>query len=451
MEKSILEKLSVLKVKDSGFEFNVKDNVWVLSKDIKLNLLYLENTINLSLLSLVKETLAYTAVHFSSAYTRKFYFAIKKLIVFNNGELKEFECGLLKRFYNTFLKINYTHVESMKYFLIKFHELHNKVLKQEVIDLISKWKVAKPRTTTAYNERQKYLRPLLDNEMKHLIFSITKEYNEGNITMNDYLLVMLLIYTGRRPMQIAQLKRKDLYIKNEGNYLNIPRLKQGGKFRTDFTELKISDNLFDSLSELKAIVKAFAQNEAQDKLSKEELDNLPLFIDPSFFNSGYKINEFYENNFVNLHMSSKTITSRLQSVHRRVSGNKNSTINSRQLRITLATRLAQRGYGLSTLAKVLDHTNLKSVLSYAKNNEEFSFRIEQAINESISPYASSFLMDSEGITFKMIEDLINIKKLTNQLISNHSKQSEVELLVALFAGVESKINTIIKFLNTEEE
>lgn len=60
-------------------------------------------------------------------------------------------------------------------------------------------------------------------------------------------------------------------------------------------------------------------------------------------------------------------------------------------------------------------------------------------------------MDSEGITFKMIEDLINIKKLTNQLISNHSKQSEVELLVALFASVESKINTIIKFLNTEEE
>ncbi|EBU9027722.1 site-specific integrase, partial [Salmonella enterica subsp. enterica serovar Bredeney] len=123
--------------------------------------------------------------------------------------------------------------ESMKYFLIKFHELHNKVLKQEVIDLISKWKVAKPRTATAYNERQKYLRPLPDNEMKHLIFSIIKEYNEGNITMNDYLLVMLLIYTGRRPMQIAQLKRKDLYIKNEGNYLNIPRLKQGGKFRTD--------------------------------------------------------------------------------------------------------------------------------------------------------------------------------------------------------------------------
>lgn len=60
-------------------------------------------------------------------------------------------------------------------------------------------------------------------------------------------------------------------------------------------------------------------------------------------------------------------------------------------------------------------------------------------------------MDSEGITFKMVEDLININKLTNQLISNHSKQSEVELLVALFASVESKINTIIKFLNTEEE
>ncbi|WP_250880617.1 tyrosine-type recombinase/integrase [Escherichia coli] len=41
-------------------------------------------------------------------------------------------------------------------------------------------------------------------------------------------------------------------------------------------------------------------------------------------------------------------------------------MNSRQLRVTLATRLALKGYGLGAIAKALDHSNLESVLSYAK-------------------------------------------------------------------------------------
>ena len=449
MKALMLENYLVLKAKDSRNNFSLNDSVWFLSKDVKLNFSYFESNINANLLASIKETLAYTAVNFSSAYARKFFFSIKKLVVFNQGKLDKFDYGLLNRFYNAYYKISYTHVESLKYFLIKLYELNNEFLDQEMLDLISKWKVTKPNKTTAYIERKESLRPLSEYELKNLIGCMTKEYKEGSMTMNDYLLVMLMIYSGRRPMQIAQLKRKDLYVKNNGNYLNIPRLKQGDSFRTEFSELRIGDNLFNSLSELKSVVKVFVQSEVGDILSEEELNNLPLFIDPNFFNSAYKLDKLYENNFFNLHMSSKRITSRVQAVCKRVSKDKNKKINSRQLRVTLATRLALKGYGLGTIAKALDHSNLKSVLSYAKNNEEFSFRIDQAINDSVSPYIASFSKKSDDITLRLVDDLIIIKELTKELIAGYTKQAEFEILTDFSSILECKINKIVELLNWE--
>lgn len=449
MKALMLENYLVLKAKDSRNNFSLNDSVWFLSKDVKLNFSYFESNINANLLASIKETLAYTAVNFSSAYARKFFFSIKKLVVFNQGKLDKFDYGLLNRFYNAYYKISYTHVESLKYFLIKLYELNNEFLDQEMLDLISKWKVTKPNKTTAYIERKESLRPLSEYELKNLIGCMTKEYKEGSMTMNDYLLVMLMIYSGRRPMQIAQLKRKDLYVKNNGNYLNIPRLKQGDSFRTEFSELRIGDNLFNSLSELKSVVKVFVQSEVGDILSEEELNNLPLFIDPNFFNSAYKLDKLYENNFFNLHMSSKRITSRVQAVCKRVSKDKNKKINSRQLRVTLATRLALKGYGLGAIAKALDHSNLESVLSYAKNNEEFSFRIDQAINDSVSPYIASFSKKSDDITLRLVDDLIIIKELTKELIAGYTKQAEFEILTDFSSILECKINKIVELLNWE--
>ncbi|HHV8388260.1 TPA: tyrosine-type recombinase/integrase [Escherichia coli] len=450
MKALMLENYLVLKAKDSRNNFSLNDSVWFLSKDVKLNFSYFERNINANLLTSIKDTLAYTAVNFSSAYARKFFFSIKKLVVFNQGKLDKFDYGLLNRFYNAYYKISYTHVESLKYFLIKHYELNNEFLDQEMLDFIFKWKVTKPNKTTAYIERKESLRPLSEYELKNLIGCMTKEYNDGNMTMNDYLLVMLMIYSGRRPMQIAQLKRKDLYVKENGNYLNIPRLKQGDSFRTDFSELRIGDNLFNSLSELKSVVKVFVQSEVGDILSEEELNNLPLFIDPYFFNSNYKLDKLYENNFFNLHMSSKRITSRVQAVCQRVSKDKNKKINSRQLRVTLATRLALKGYGLGKIAKALDHNSLKSVLSYAKNNEEFSFRIDQAINDSVSPYIASFSKNSDDIALGLVDDLIIIKKLTKELITGYTKQAEVEILTDFFSILECKINKIVELLNWED-
>ncbi|WP_265332003.1 hypothetical protein [Hafnia paralvei] len=123
------------------------------------------------------------------------------------------------------------------------------------------------------------------------------------------------------------------------------------------------------------------------------------------------------------------------------------TINSRQLRATLATRVAQKGYGLNVVAKVLDHTNLKSVLCYAKNNEEFSFRIDEAINDLILPYASSFLTTVNDTKQKINNDLMSIIKHTKTLISDYSEGPEVDTMSEFVSVIETKVISLINFSN----
>ncbi|ELL3290464.1 site-specific integrase, partial [Escherichia coli] len=113
------------------------------------------------------------------------------------------------------------------------------------------------------------------------------------------------------------------------------------------------------------------------------------------------------------------------------------------------TRLALKGYGLGAIAKALDHSNLESVLSYAKNNEEFSFRIDQAINDSVSPYIASFSKKSDDITLRLVDDLIIIKELTKELIAGYTKQAEFEILTDFSSILECKINKIVELLNWE--
>lgn len=93
---------------------------------------------------------------------------------------------------------------------------------------------------------------------------------------------------------------------------------------------------------------------------------------------------------------------------------------------------------------------MKSVLSYAKNNEEFSFRIDQAINDSVSPYIASFSKNSDDIALGLVDDLIIIKKLTKELITGYTKQAEVEILTDFFSILECKINKIVELLNWED-
>ncbi|MEL7629674.1 tyrosine-type recombinase/integrase [Pectobacterium aroidearum] len=403
---------SVLEVKDSAYSFFIEDELWVLSKDVKLNFIRFNKWIKPDLLLYIKKTLAYVAITLSSAYTKKFFYALNKLIVFNSHRLDGFELSLLNRFYNSFVKVNYTHVESLKYFLMKFHELHPELIDKDNYNKIVNWKIKKPNKFSSKSELNISERPLSESELTKVITGATELYNENKIRINDYVLTLILIFTGKRPTQIAMLKNEDLFTRNNECYIKIPRVKQSRPFRTEFTEVKISTTLSEKIYELKKITIFFIEKELNKKLSIKEISNLPLFLDSSFFSKDYDHRNISINNFNCLHMTAKRVTARLQYVCKKLMC---YDINSRRLRASLATRVALRGYNMQVIASVLDHTGLGSVQSYAKNNEEYAKRICEAINSKIRPYASLFYNRENKNNYSLINELNTIHDLLKEI------------------------------------
>ncbi len=415
------ENFLALKVKDSGYDFFIENDIWILSKDVKLPLINIQPYIESELFYKIRNTLAYVATTLSSAYTRKFYYALKKLINFNNNKLDEIDGSLLSRFYNAFVKTDYTHVESIKYFLSKLHELYPEVVHKDIHDKITAWKIVKPNKSSSKSELKAGERPLKEPELVALISGATKLYNNNEIRINDYLLTLFLVFTGGRPLQVSLLKAKDLCL-NE-NCIKIPRVKQGCAFRKEFTEIKLSDFLADKLRELRTISECFIQHELKMTLSLNEISEIPLFIDSSFFSRNYESDSILKNKFDSLHMTSKRITARLQYVcyKLKIKGLFDyEKINCRRLRVSFATRVANKGYNLQIIARVLDHTGLKSVGSYAKNNTENARRINEATSSKLLSYSNMFL-NKESQSIQVLRNEMNaVKHLLKAHTAEHN-------------------------------
>jgi len=91
------------------------------------------------------------------------------------------------------------------------------------------------------------------------------------------------------------------------------------------------------------------------------------------------------------------------------------------MRVTLATRVGNKGYDISVISKMLDHTNTKSVISYAMSNKENAYRIDKYIDDKIFPIALKFVLNEEGNqeSLRKVFDLLNeMRKFTKDYYDN---------------------------------
>lgn len=439
-----IDSFSVLKAKDSEYDFIVANKTWLLSRDVKLDFSKFEKCIKPSLYQMIKHTLANVALTLSSAYTRKLFYSLNKLLMFNKFKLEELETSLLNRFYNAFYKTDYTHVESLKYFIIKLNSLYPNYLDKTCFNNITQWKIIKTNQSSTKTELSVSERPLSESELIKIISGATELYDKGKIRFNDYLLTLLLIYTGMRPMQISMLKIGDLFIKNNENYINMSRIKQGRRFRTEFSEIKLSSFFIEKLNELKMITTVCVEYELNKKLDVIEVSKLPLFINNYFFSSDYSNQNISHDDYECLHMNSKKVTARLQYVCHKLNI---QNIHCRRLRSSLATRIALHGYHPQVIARVLDHTSLRCIGSYAKNNQEYAKRINDAINHKIRNYAILFLNKQNQTNDILINEINSIREILNYMKEQASSEN-TPFKVSYISLLERDLDRITKMMNT---
>ncbi|TKK25312.1 tyrosine-type recombinase/integrase, partial [Pantoea agglomerans] len=150
----------------------------------------------------------------------------------------------------------------------------------------------------------------------------------------------------------------------------------------------------------------------------------PLIINNHFFNSNFDMDNLFSSNAMNAHLTSKKVTQRIKYVYSRIEKKEsliNKNINSRKMRVTLATRVGNKGYDISVISKMLDHTNTKSVISYAMSNKENAYRIDKYIDDKIFPIALKFFLNEEGNqeSLRKVFDLLNeLRKFTKDYYDN---------------------------------
>lgn len=404
-------------------------SVWSIDKTCTLDLNKLKK--NEIYRDKIKATFAYCAMNYSSSYVRKMYFS---LLHYEKEVRKDSITFSLSEISNYFSKPdfdNYTHLETMKYFLKKFDFIFPSVLSEKAIEFIDNVKIKKPDQMKSVKTHDYKNGPFNKQQMKEIIKVSAMCYENQELSLLDYMILTLLAYSGRRPIQMVQLRIKDLISFNERYFVNFPRVKQRRKYRTEFSKVEIPESLYIHLLFLSQQTSGIIMEMLNVNLKEEQIKNLPLFINITPFKRG----DFNMTNYLNEDhcMVSKHIGNRLISVFLKLSKRSNvnfGSINARRFRYTLGTKAAERGFSSSAIAKALDHTTTRSVMAYVHNSVNNGVKLNKEMNSSMLSLAGLFTQEDI-----MNDELTKIALLIKRYLSNensYSRSHEMDELIFRF-------------------
>uniref|UniRef100_A5WEI3 Phage integrase family protein n=1 Tax=Psychrobacter sp. (strain PRwf-1) TaxID=349106 RepID=A5WEI3_PSYWF len=247
-----------------------------------------------------------------------------------------------------------------------------------------------------------YEGPLSDLEYEGFYNGLNREFEKGSISLEEMVLVSLLLATGRRVTQIAHLKVKD-YIGtttvdgNEFHLLRIPKIKQRALWRDGFSDYALSPELGGLVeAQIDSMKSKLESLGALNQIDFEMLPILPYWkkIDELVANNAFtELNELLNSD--RLHLSSFMVGSRLKKTASKVgliSERTGELINifATRFRRTLASRAAREGYGVLIIARLLDHTDTQNALVYTENSPEHLKNIDKAMALQLAPIAQAF-------------------------------------------------------------
>lgn len=240
------------------------------------------------------------------------------------------------------------------------------------------------------------------------IVTRTNEYlAENKLSLYEAALIKVFCATGRRPIQIASLKVKDLYISNkyklnngeQPTVLNIPKAKLRGNtlFRAAFSEVGIRENLAEILYEHIRILKMGVAKLLNRELSELEFKELPLFYCVNKLTAldwnRKDLLEILSSEIV--HLPTADITFQLKNAVKRLGIRSRETgqpihINAYRFRYTLGTNAARQKAGINVIAKLLDHSDTQNASCYVASVPELAEQISVIMDESLRKYADAF-------------------------------------------------------------
>lgn len=281
----------------------------------------------------------------------------------------------------------------------------------EVLELLEGWRIKGWRKGVAVQTMCPLTGPLSELEYEALCFSLVDAFETDKISLEEFVLVDLFIATGRRPVQLGDLKVRDIIcadndVEVKEVILNVPRRKQGDPWRTEFKPIYLTPE--------KGVAVQLLVEESITKfrhkypfIINEDVGDIPLF--PSWRKVA-AVAEESSDLVVRLlptemfHLNTSTISYRLETIIESLDVSSERTgerlrVFPLRLRRNVATRAARQGYGTVVIAELLDHTDDQNARVYTENVPEHVDAINEAVARQLAPIAQAFcgiLVDHES-------------------------------------------------------
>ncbi|QQA60068.1 hypothetical protein JC965_17920 [Aeromonas caviae] len=398
----------LIPAKAKGYFFRLYDSPWILDKNVTFNITTIPNYLSGRTLDSCLRTLAFYASNLSAGYTMSLLMRFQHML--RETDAREINETILINYRSMLTPETEWYLGTIRSFLRRWFKLGYPGVSKDVMRLLDGWVLKGSRKGDAVKRMDPNEGPLTDNELQAFNEGAVRAYEGNLISLTELAMALTITHTGRRSIQISQLRVGDIRCgKNEKGepfyVLSVPRAKQRyGSFRASFKPFAMTQELWAILSAQARNTIALVENRLGFELQESDQQQLPLFPDLDVIatiQSPYEVRQLLTTD--KLHIASVEITETLQyiveaaDIRSERSGDQFS-INARRFRYTTGTRAAREGFGELVIAELLDHSDTQSAGIYVKNIPEHVKKLDEAVGFQLAPYAQAFvgvLVDSE--------------------------------------------------------
>ena len=417
-----------------GIEFDASEDVWPIDGTHKLDVGDIRGQLALGLQFGLEMTLRESATRYSWSTLDQFRWSLKhfratqfpggKITHLHLADMRLYRAALIKEFgHEDYLR----HIRSM---LVNWQKGRWPGASRELIDGLLEMKLKGVEAGRAVRTMDAEKGPLTPDERHGLIQGLHDAAEAGSMTLEDYSLAYLHVMTGRRPVQSAQLKCKDVILRPgdpEPGYpqgrvqhlLAIPRAKQRGHaFRETRRAIDLSPENFliyrslrDSVQQRFRACLESAHWELQTQDLQQALGELPLYPKwravETFLEEAADVRAAgkhaqaiealrHDSAGAAWHAGADDHAGRLTKICGSVKAQSRAgtplKVTASRLRHTKGTDLAREGLSTHIIAWLLDHSTSRSADIYVDNLPEHAAEINSAMSKSptLQRFASAF-------------------------------------------------------------
>lgn len=387
-------------------EIDFESDSWCLNKNVVISLAWLSE-LEPALADSARKVLARFAQEYAA--TSVYGLSAECGAYIRKMGVSLFECDSLISFRSGLSRDEEHRLASIRMLIRNWYEWGYPGITKDVIELLNSWRlrgVEKGKAVKSLDAREG---PLTEVEMNGLVDAMLQAYMSGQLSLAEYSLSAVLVYTGRRPIQITSLKIKDIGSrtsdKSNDYWINFPRAKQRfSKWRSVFNEYHINEDLWSLLRLHAKQVIDRVEAKVGFALDDDLKGKLPLFPDYKVIGACKESNQLVEIcSSDESHIERDYCNEVMRGLEKKLNVYSERTgerlnLATRRFRYTLGSNIAREGKGELIIAEALDHSDTQNVGVYVKNLPDVVERIDKAVALQLAPLAQAFqgvLIESE--------------------------------------------------------